>query len=421
MKLTQEIKLSLQKTQKVISIQMDVHHINTFVKIFKKFIFPGSRWQQEQQNNKSINTTFQEPFPENLQEFIKENNCQILQKEVIVGYEDMTYNEVLQKLLPQNVSAPQGYEIIGKIAHFNLSPEQLPYRYLIGQVLLDKNKHLQTVCNKLEKLHNVYRTPQLELLAGKNSYDAIVPEGGIRLFLNFEKVYWCTRLYSERERIIKFIKELSNGQKIKVLDLFCGIGPFSIRIAKDLNANCLANDLNPECFNYLQKNIVENKVQNQVIPLNMDAREVVLKIYDKEIDFDFNHVYMNLPVLALNFLDVFKGFTQKTGKQDLPYIHVYGFAKGKDDQELIEQFSQRIIKGLPGFDKSQILRFHILKNVTKMKKMCCLSFQLDKKSAESDFGLLEQDDGNNSDFEDDEKVEQNEQVEEVINKKVKIE
>ncbi|CAD8207838.1 unnamed protein product [Paramecium octaurelia] len=420
MKLTQEIKQSLQKTQKVLSIQMDVHHINDFTKRFKKSIFSGSRWQLEQQNTKSIATTFEEPLPEDLQEFIKEKNCQILEKEVSVGYESMSYNDVLQQLLPKNVQAPQGYEIIGKIAHFNLAPEQLPYKYLIGQVLLDKNKHLQTVCNKLEKLHNVYRTPQLELLAGNNSYDAIVPEGGVRLFLNFEKVYWCTRLYSERERIIKYIKELANGKNIKVLDLFCGIGPFSLRIAKDLNAQCLANDLNPECFYYLKKNIVENKVQNQVTPLNMDAREVVLKIYNKEIDFDFNHVYMNLPVLAINFLDVFKGFTQKTGKVELPYIHVYGFAKGKDDQELIEQFSLRIVKGLPGFDKSQILRFHVLKNVTKMKKMCCLSFQLDKKSAESEFGLVEQEDGNNSDFEDDEKMEQNELIEDVVNKKVKI-
>ena len=57
-------------------------------------------------------------------------------------------------------------------------------------------------------------------------------------------------------------------------------------------------------------NIQANKVQNQVTPLNMDAREVVLKIYSKEIDFHFDHVYMNLPVLAINFLDVFRGFTK---------------------------------------------------------------------------------------------------------------
>ena len=43
--------------------------------------------------------------------------------------------------------------------------------------MLDKNKNLRTVVNKTyknnlssEKLHNVFRTPQLELLAGVNDY-----------------------------------------------------------------------------------------------------------------------------------------------------------------------------------------------------------------------------------------------------------
>jgi tRNA (guanine37-N1)-methyltransferase len=116
------------------------------------------------------------------------------------------------------------------------------------------------------------------------------------------------------------------------LDLFCGIGPFSLRAAKDLGAVCMANDLNPECYKFLKQNIEENKLQHLVTPLNMDAREVVLKIYNKELEFHFNHVYMNLPVLAIDFLDVFGGFTHKTGRVDLPYIHVYGFAKGKDDE-----------------------------------------------------------------------------------------
>lgn len=42
-------------------------------------------------------------------------------------------------------------------------------------------------------------------MAGKNCYDALVPEGGIRMHLNFEKVYWCTRLYSERDRVINLV------------------------------------------------------------------------------------------------------------------------------------------------------------------------------------------------------------------------
>lgn len=91
-------------------------------------------------------------------------------------------------------------------------------------------KRIRLYNSHREKLHNVYRTPTLELMAGRHDYNAVVPEGNVKFHLNFEEVYWCTRLYSERERIIKLIQGISPNPR--VLDLFCGIGPLSIRIAK---------------------------------------------------------------------------------------------------------------------------------------------------------------------------------------------
>ncbi len=53
----------------------------------------------------------------------------------------------------------------------------------------------------------MYRTPTLELLAGDKCYEATVSEGGCKFVLDFEKVYWCTRLYTERTRVLDFIKQ----------------------------------------------------------------------------------------------------------------------------------------------------------------------------------------------------------------------
>ncbi|KAM3131879.1 hypothetical protein pb186bvf_016000 [Paramecium bursaria] len=383
--LTQEIKNQLTKAHNLDAVVLPLKQIGPFTRNFKQYIFAQQRWQKEDENSKSICINIKQPYPEDLQKYIDDNGLKIIQKDITIKYEDLSYNEVLEQLIP--VQAPQGFETIEKIAHFNLGPEHLPYKFLIGQVLLDKNRNLRTVCNKTQKLDNVFRTPVLELLAGENNYEALINEGKVKLQLNFQEVYWNTRLYSERERILKLIQSLKQPQPIKILDLFCGIGPCAIRAAKEIGAICLANDLNPHGVKYMKINIQANKVQNQVTPLNMDAREVVLKIYSKEINFHFDHVYMNLPVLAINFLDVFRGFTKQTGRLDLPFIHVYGFAKGLAEEDLLQEVEKRIKLCLPGFDRTQILKFHILKNVTKMKKMVVISFQLDKLSAESDFYL----------------------------------
>jgi hypothetical protein len=71
---------------------MQVQNISPFVNMFKKFIFKGSRWYEEEKNIKSLCTTFQEPFPEDLLQFVNENGCILFNKEVTIGYNDVFAN-----------------------------------------------------------------------------------------------------------------------------------------------------------------------------------------------------------------------------------------------------------------------------------------------------------------------------------------
>ena len=55
----------------------------------------------------------------------------------------------MQKLLPPGLEVPCSFETVGHIAHLNLRDELLPYKHLVGQVLLDKNPSIRTIVNKV--------------------------------------------------------------------------------------------------------------------------------------------------------------------------------------------------------------------------------------------------------------------------------
>lgn len=105
------------------------------------------------------------------------------------------------------------------------------------------NPQIRSVYNKTDQLHNVFRTPELQLLSGKDETEIIHKEDGIRMKVDVRKVYFCARLHFERKRICdKYVKD---GQIIA--DVFCGIGPFALMAAIKKKCICHANDLNPEC------------------------------------------------------------------------------------------------------------------------------------------------------------------------------
>lgn len=52
----------------------------------------------------------------------------------------------------------------------------------------------------------------------------------------------------------------------------------AIKAHKVGGCRVLANDLNPDCYHYLRKNIVLNKCADYVIPFCMDAREFMYHV-----------------------------------------------------------------------------------------------------------------------------------------------
>ena len=137
---------------------------------------------------------------------------------------------------------PGGFGTIGEILQINLKQCHHEYRYIIGEILLDKITAAKTVVAKNGSYasdENVYRLLPMEVIAGEKKLTTRHSEHGNMFELDLSETYWNSRLQEEH----KIMTDLIQPDSI-VVDLCCGIGPFVIPIAKR-GFNLFANDLNP--------------------------------------------------------------------------------------------------------------------------------------------------------------------------------
>jgi len=173
-----------------------------------------------------------------------------------------------------------------------------------------------------------------------------------------------------------------------LFDVFAGVGPFSIPAAKK-RCDVLANDLNPESFHWLQHNAKRNKCLANIQTFNKDGRQFILEELREDLlklllTTDTTtyaiHITMNLPAMAVEFLDAFRGLykaeelTELPENVSYPTVHVYSFAKGENTKELVRQLVEHNLGA--SLDDNLLEGINFVRNVAPNKDMYRVSFKL---------------------------------------------
>ncbi|KAI8371428.1 Met-10+ like-protein-domain-containing protein [Radiomyces spectabilis] len=386
------------KSFQTLGVRVPVKKVGEFMKVFSTHLLNLPRLRNTVSDPESkdvrivlLQKDLKEEDLANLEpskaEKVKAESLGIVQHTIELDYNYWTAEQILHAVMPEDaVDIPSSYTQIGHIAHMNLRDECLPWKTLIGQVILDKNKNITTVVNKTNNIDTTFRFFKMEILAGQDNMIAEVKESNCRFKFDFSKVYWNSRLHTEHDRLVQQFEKNS-----RVCDVFAGVGPFALPAAKK-GAIVYANDLNPESYRWLNENKTINKISDNLHTYNMDGREFIrqavkdLQATGSDSEWKtFNHFVMNLPATAIEFLDAFRGLYrdqksvfESTPHAKLPMIHCHCFTKSPNPADDIAERIQQVM-GAP-IDRTQST-FHWVRNVAPKKDMYCVSFPLSAEIA----------------------------------------
>ncbi|KAL8286910.1 hypothetical protein RQP46_003916 [Phenoliferia psychrophenolica] len=370
-------------------------------------------------------------LPAEILDMLALKEVELVQHTLKVDYEYWSADQILQAILPEDLldESPTSFTQVGHIAHLNIRDEYLPYKQLIGQVILDKNKALRTVVNKLDTIDNVYRNFKMEVLAGDVDFIAQISESGCMFKFDFSQVYWNSRLQGEHARLVE-----SFASSDVVVDAFAGVGPFAVPAGKK-GCGVMASDLNPASAASLAENAKTNKVESNVRTANEDARafirQSVLDVWTTpfapyttpftarargklahqaaKLSLDpsaalipsppaapalpprklVDHFVMNLPDSAITFLDAYRGLyralyelpgakeaVELAGPGKLPMVHCYCFTKDMEHAEEDILARATLALGMPVTVETMDYKLRFVRDVAPKKEMYCLEFRL---------------------------------------------
>ena len=239
------------------------------------------------------------------------------------------------------------FDQIGDIIVIRIPDSLLSKKKIIGGIILERVSTAKSVFYQSSDVEGDFRTRSLELLAGEDRTETEYKEYGCRFAVDVEKVFFSPRLSTERERIANLVQD----EEI-VVNMFGGIGMFSILVAKNKKCTVYNIDINPIASKLCEKNINLNKLVGEVICINGDAAKIIKERLENKGD----RTLMLLPERSDEFLESAILATRNNG-----IIHYYSHIhadKKQDAPKLSEQHYLELTKM-----KSEILNSKIVRAV----------------------------------------------------------
>ena len=260
---------------------------------------------------------------------------------------------MLKKALENILSSSESEELfssfdqIGEIIVLRIPDSLKSKKKIIGETLLDQVKTTRSVFYQSSPVEGEFRTRNLEILAGEDNTETEYKESGCRFLVDVEKAFFSPRLSTERERIAN----LTHDGEI-IINMFGGIGMFSILAAKISKCTVYNIDINPNASLLCEKNIELNKLKGKVISLNGDS----VKIIQDKLQNLADRVLMLLPERSDEFLETAILATKNNG-----VIHYYSHIHADKKQDAVKFSEEHYLN--TSKVKSKILNSRIVRPV----------------------------------------------------------
>ena len=293
-------------------------------------------------------------------------------------------SDIGSELLP---FLPSSFDVVGDLCIVKLQDEVVPHANLIAAAIMRSIKNVSGVFLD----HGVtgeFRIRSLKRIGGVNRTVTLHREFGMKLRVDIAQVYFSPRLAGERNRIANLIhvggrggegernensenyctKPITHDTYETIFDMFAGVGPFSIGIArKHPNTIIHAIDSNPVAIKLIKENLTHNKITN-VIPHYGDARKITENLFRTT---PFQRIIMNLPHHAIDFLDlalkvIENGFIHLytiCHREDLPEIMSYIRNISHENKRSVKNIQTTELKGYSATEAFFVHDIHIKKMI----------------------------------------------------------
>jgi len=228
----------------------------------------------------------------------------------------------------------KSYDIVGDIAVIRVPENLKQHSRLIAEAVMQTHKRVKTVLRQVSPVSGDLRLRELQWVAGERRTETVYREFGCVFMVDLAKCYFSPRLSHERMRIAKLVQL---GEV--VVNMFAGVGCYSILIAKHSRAEEIYSiDISPVAVQHMRENVELNKVRERVIPIQGDAKEVVVEKLRNVAD----RVLMPLPERAYEYLEWAVLAVKPTGG----WIHYYDFEHAGKKENPVEKVKAKVSERL---------------------------------------------------------------------------